>query len=240
MPLQRYGTSSESPPNHQELAMLIELPHYLYHGTSLKYLGQILRDGITPRSCNGNSNWDGLLSLPDRVYLTDLYAPYFAFCSQGSDVDGWLILEIELARLDESLLRPDEDYYTGDFLASSEVSREQSIERANDPATNYEWRQSLVGYGTVAVKGAIKASEIHSFLMIEPDNEEFEYLNQRAYWLRRHTLFRHDSELRAQMEEFMGLVLSISQKIPTRTVKRHARTVLPQEKGDSLRHAGES
>jgi len=83
----------------------------LYHGTSANCLNQILSDGLTPRIVNGKSTWEHTVpSRMDAVYLTEVYAGYFACCACKNSRDNWLILEIDTDLLDQTLLMPDEDF----------------------------------------------------------------------------------------------------------------------------------
>ncbi len=79
----------------------------LAHGTSATNLEAILRDGLVPRG-DHPSLWDACPSAPDRVYLSDAYAFYFAQHSAGADeAEDLLVVEVEVPM--ESLL-PDEDF----------------------------------------------------------------------------------------------------------------------------------
>ncbi len=77
----------------------------LYHGTSMKFVKDIMNNGLRPRE-DRKSNFK-CLSRPDHVYLTEVYAGYFAFnaCDDGED---WLIIECH--DCDADLLYPDEDF----------------------------------------------------------------------------------------------------------------------------------
>jgi len=81
----------------------------LYHGTSETSARQILGHGLKPRTVHGNSTWEEFPSNPSLVYLTEVYAPYFAFAS-AEDCDRWVVLEIEADNLDPSRFLPDEDF----------------------------------------------------------------------------------------------------------------------------------
>lgn len=85
----------------------------LYHGTSLKNLPAILREGLRPRCETSHAgNWKHTVdSCDSAVYLTDAFAGHFAF-SAVSDEEGdeAVILEIDTDRLNPSRLVPDEDF----------------------------------------------------------------------------------------------------------------------------------
>src|SRR4028119_388978 len=94
----------------------------LYHGTSLKNGEKILKSGILPRRSK-RSNWDHCQapSRSDCVYLTSVYAGYFA---QQADKEGqgWAIFEIDSNQLNPGHLLPDEDCLA--LLQSSRGSKE--------------------------------------------------------------------------------------------------------------------
>lgn len=100
----------------------------LFHGTTTKYLAEIQEKGILPRKATENSNWKHaetiptqfgyqrpIESIPDRVYLTDLWHYFFAFnAAMGADPEWYktwsvapIVLEVEV-RVEN--LAPDEDY----------------------------------------------------------------------------------------------------------------------------------
>jgi hypothetical protein len=83
----------------------------LYHGTDGRKLDNILKVGLRPRG-RGKSNWDhnGIHSNARCVYLTDSYAPYFAFNAASGKVRYCAVVEVDTDRLDEWDLFPDEDF----------------------------------------------------------------------------------------------------------------------------------
>lgn len=57
---------------------------FLYHGTSFENIERILHQGILPRRETKKSNWfmpdsNDFESRNDAVYLSNAYAPYYAF-----------------------------------------------------------------------------------------------------------------------------------------------------------------
>lgn len=84
----------------------------LYHGTTEKYLPDIIQHGLRPRAATGNGNWKHSCdSHPDAVYLSVAYALYFAYAAltDKSDSSNLVVLEIDEHKLDTTLLRADED-----------------------------------------------------------------------------------------------------------------------------------
>lgn len=86
----------------------------LYHGTSEKAAKNILKTGIKPRvETELKGNWEHSIdSRNDCVYLTSVYAPYFAMAAtdEVSPDNRWCVVEIDVDRIDDGLLLPDEDF----------------------------------------------------------------------------------------------------------------------------------
>lgn len=84
----------------------------LYHGTSTRWLPNILRQGLEPRGRRtSRSNWtETVPSNPSCVYLSDCYAPHFAFKAADARGGDCAVIEIETNRLPTPhFLLPDED-----------------------------------------------------------------------------------------------------------------------------------
>jgi hypothetical protein len=85
----------------------------LYHGTNGAWLGNILRRGLEPRHGKpGRNNWTHVPHQSNArcVYLTNSYAPYFAFNAAQGDPGYCAVVEIDTDRLDTDNLYPDEDF----------------------------------------------------------------------------------------------------------------------------------
>lgn len=80
----------------------------LYHGTSEETARKALTEGLKPRRLTGTSNWR-LKSQLDAVYLTNAYAPYYACSAIKRKGQKLGIVGVDIDRLSETLLRPDED-----------------------------------------------------------------------------------------------------------------------------------
>lgn len=96
----------------------------LYHGTNGLWVDNILKCGIEPRGRRQTrNNWKHVphQSNPRCVYLTDSYAPYFAFNATRGENPMCAVIEIDTDRLDINELFPDEDFL------------EQSSRRIDDP-----------------------------------------------------------------------------------------------------------
>lgn len=135
----------------------------LYHGTSAKNFESILKEGIKPRG-KTNGNWEhSITSRPDCVYLSTVYAPYFAINSVENDSSQCALLEINTDSIDKSLLLPDEDFLE---QATREKNSSDSMEKRTmyyrDTLILYAnfWQQSLDNLGTCAYKGTIHPSAI--------------------------------------------------------------------------------
>lgn len=80
----------------------------LFHGTSDKFLKSIQKHGLVPRGLSGKSTYEGKLeSLPDRVYLTDVYAPQFGLIAVDKHGGNLMIVGV---KVEESRLLPDSDF----------------------------------------------------------------------------------------------------------------------------------
>lgn len=81
----------------------------VYHGTTLSAWNSIQVDGITPRKDARPSNFLEIPSNPDTVYLSDTYAPYFAFGTANASGDSAVVIELDSSDLNPKLLVADED-----------------------------------------------------------------------------------------------------------------------------------
>ena len=140
----------------------------LYHGTSAKYLDQILEQGIQPtETTNQNSNWD-VHSAPDRVYLTDTYPLYFAITAAMELDSDAVIIEVEV---DESELVPDEDFLAQATRVTSNLIDDTQYFRDNLYTTEFNYslselaEKSLEGLGTACIK-CVKPEHIIRYTVI--------------------------------------------------------------------------
>ena len=146
----------------------------LYHGTTTKHLGKILKQGITPRH-NRPSNWDKHPSRNDMVYLTNAYAIWFAQVATKEN-ESPVVLEV-LA--DEKRLYPDEDFLE---QATRSLSNWQEFHRENTLAEKTkmfrdnlldDWQdqtnKSLQHLGNASHKGTIKLKNILRYVVLNKD-----------------------------------------------------------------------
>jgi len=84
----------------------------IYHGTTAAVAKRALAEGLKPRNATGKSNWKhSVESNPSLIYLTTTYAPYYALQgAQKRKGEKIAIIEIETDLLDETKMRPDEDF----------------------------------------------------------------------------------------------------------------------------------
>ena len=78
----------------------------LYHGTSTKYLDDILKQGIKPRY-EKESIWEDNPSRPDMVYLSSAYAVYFSQVASYRLGGKPVVFEV---KVNSKSLYPDEDF----------------------------------------------------------------------------------------------------------------------------------
>ena len=145
----------------------------LYHGTSTKYLDDILAKGITPRH-DKDSNWSDNPSHPLMVYLSDAYPVYFA--QQSVEVEGDdepVVLEVIV---DTKRLYPDEDYLEQFTRIDPSwrntveaTSMEYRTEWFKDNLTDYKehYVGSLYGLGNCCHKGLIKPKNIVRYSILD-------------------------------------------------------------------------
>src|SRR5436190_1692282 len=148
----------------------VAAPLFLYHGTSAEYLPSILEHGLQPRG-KKPSQWEKAPSRSDLVYLTDnAYAVHFA--RQASDDDHpYLIVEVSVRKLIQSLFLPDEDFLeqgTRPHLATNfpKLVGKTMLERTEWFRNNLElyqdtWQASIEHLVTCAYKGAIPRKAIN-------------------------------------------------------------------------------
>lgn len=147
----------------------------LYHGTTARVADLALARGLQPRGKKGSSNWiHSIESNPDTVYLTDVYAPYFAGNALHQEAerghrDGKMaVIEIANRSYVRDCLVPDED-----FLEQATRNNPDVIKKLGDDMkarTRYfrrtakdharMWPDSLKHLGTVGHIGPIGRSSI--------------------------------------------------------------------------------
>ena len=134
----------------------------IYHGTSEKYIKDILENGIKPRNTE-EGNWKEAPSRSDRVYLTDTYPLFFADCA-AKNKERCAIIEIEISKLNKKNFRPDEDFIVQVLAAQKQLPKNIDIKHhaATMDIENYEheWEKSLLHLGNIAHIGTIPVSAI--------------------------------------------------------------------------------
>jgi hypothetical protein len=147
----------------------------LYHGTSGAFLSDILTNGIKPRGAKGTNNWKHTVnSNPKCVYLTDSYAPYFAFNAVQGDA-RCAVIEVDTDLLDDDNLFPDEDFLEQANRGSDGIDgnmkqrtlhyRKKQFSYNYIPGTIQKdlitwWEASLRYLGTCSHRGVIPVSAI--------------------------------------------------------------------------------
>jgi len=150
----------------------------LFHGTNGAWLDVILKQGLRPRGAAGRSNWThSINSNPKCVYLTDSYAPYFAFNAMRGKAPLCAVVEIDTDLLDETDLYPDEDFLeqvsrgAKDPVPGTMVERTKHFRknqfRYDYPCINPDdgsettwWEASLRYLGTCSHRGIVPARAI--------------------------------------------------------------------------------
>lgn len=139
----------------------------LYHGTSSANVSPILQEGLRPRMARPG-NWDEYPSRQDMVYLTETYAPYFALCASGDD-DDLIILEIDVDRLDKSLLFPDEDFIAQALSHQTGEPLDSLHQKVRSNLGDYQHHamDSVKGLGNLCHKGVVPPGAITRYCRID-------------------------------------------------------------------------
>jgi hypothetical protein len=147
----------------------------VYHGTSSAHLDAIRKEGIKPRG-EEIGQWEHTIpSNPSCVYITDVYAGYFAAQAATKDNPDWLLVEIDMDQLQDSLLRPDEDFVAQalrgqkkrDFKNMTLLQITEFV-RDNIDIWKHVWSNSLAGLGTASYKGVIPPEAIIRMSVYNP------------------------------------------------------------------------
>lgn len=135
----------------------------LYHGTSDKYLADIRANGLKPRG-KKKGNWEHtILSRPTSVYLTDVYAPYFAINAvDNPNVEKPCVIEIDTDRIDLKRLHADEDGIEQINRGHDNIggTMHQRTIYYRKHALEHPYAESLFTLGTCAYDGVIPAEAI--------------------------------------------------------------------------------
>lgn len=154
----------------------------LYHGTNGTWVQNILKVGIEPRGKRRyRNNWGHADTVPSNakcVYLTNSYAPYFAFNASRGKKPMCGVVEVDTDLLDKANLYPDEDFLEqgsravadpvpGTMQQRTFYFREHQFEFdsswvLNDPEDGETtwWESSLKYLGTCSYHGTIPVSAI--------------------------------------------------------------------------------
>lgn len=137
------------------------------HGTTSKNLERIMAGGLIPRG-RRRGHWDKFPSHPEMVYLTDAFAHYFANMARRGR-EPLLIIELDLDKLNEWDLFPDEDII-GQSLARNEgwpLERAQRFAIKHFMRWQDRWRDGMKVMGTVAHWGAIHHSMFTRYALLD-------------------------------------------------------------------------
>jgi hypothetical protein len=153
-----------------------DTPKWLYHGTSKRNLGKIIREGLKPRAVTGQSNWKHVVeSHSSMVYLTAGYATYFGFDTLREQKNNKFgMVRIDLRALDETKLYPDEDYlaHTIGLVPAECNTLEQKIEWARNNLHQFQhlWRESINALGNCCYEGTIPTAAIDKAVIVDVNN----------------------------------------------------------------------
>jgi len=135
-------------------------PKYLYHGTKKKNLDDILKNGLRVEFNESNIEWQKATYLACDTYTAANYAGH-----KGAKSEDWAVLQIEISKLREDLLRPD-DYDFPDMWGRDSMHEEVNAEIAplkeefGDNWADVPWEVSLQVCCQVAYLGDIPPTAI--------------------------------------------------------------------------------
>jgi hypothetical protein len=150
----------------------------LYHGTTETIGRQAKTEGLRPRKLTGKSNWKHVVeSNPSLIYLTTAYAPYYALHAvNGNKNEKISIVEVETDLLDETNLRPDEDFIeqatsldkknTVGIRGKTVNQRTKYIRNRLDEFSGF-WKQSVEHLGNCGFKGIITGEAITKVSVVD-------------------------------------------------------------------------
>ena len=139
----------------------------IYHGTTAAVAKRALAEGLKPRNATGKSNWKhSVESNPSLIYLTTTYAPYYALQgAQKRKGEKIAIIEIETDLLDETKMRPDEDFIeqvtrrdkkNSAGIVGDTMNERTAYIRNHIDEFDKSWKLSVEHLGICAYKGVIK------------------------------------------------------------------------------------
>lgn len=147
----------------------------LYHGTSYPAGRMAIIEGLKPRKdLKHKGNWQHTVdSRRDAVYLTTVYAPYFALCASERGMAA--VVEVETDRLFQCNLVPDEDAIEQTNRKTGELPEHWSIEQRTKHYRKSlheyncgQWEDSIKALGTCAYIGRIPKSAITRVAFFNP------------------------------------------------------------------------
>jgi hypothetical protein len=150
----------------------------IYHGTTETIGRQAKAEGLRPRKLTGKSNWKHTVeSNPSLIYLTTAYAPYYAIHAvdetKGEKIS---IIEIETDLLDESKMRPDEDFIeqaTRNDENNNAGIRGKTMNERVEYIRNHidefssSWKLSVEHLGNCAYNGVITGNAITKVSVVD-------------------------------------------------------------------------
>lgn len=149
----------------------------LYHGTSSKHLKRIQKYGLKPRM-KKKGNWEHTIqSRSDCVYLTSLYAPYFA--ASVCKKEPWMIVEVDSDRMEPFFFLPDEDFLEQATRSQEDFSNigntmQQRTKWFRDKLENFQqyWEQSIQALGNCCYQGIITPENITRIAIFDPKQDQ--------------------------------------------------------------------
>jgi hypothetical protein len=144
----------------------------LYHGTNIRYLDTILKQGLTPRQNTEGEKKGNFTISPshqDMVYMSTAYPWYYAVMAHEitkGDLTKGVVFEIDTVALDESNYYPDEDFVWQVMKEKISGLKHPDI---RENLTDYQdmWKDSLKHSGCICHKGTIPVSAITRYCVFD-------------------------------------------------------------------------
>ncbi len=144
----------------------------IFHGTDANNIEDILKNGIRPwNEFREQTNWTEIPTHKDMVYLSDVYALYYAEAATN-ETNDIALFEIDETKLDQQSIFPDEDFIAQVFLDAKNIGEEiplvfsacDSIIKITELIEPRDYRPMTtacrLNYGNLAYNGTIPPSAI--------------------------------------------------------------------------------
>ena len=145
---------------------------FLYHGTDARKLTSIIEHGLRPKGYGTLTR--GLEHNPNAVFLTSVYPFMYGLDAiNKNDIDKTLlILKINISKLKQELLIPDDELYVRTLVRSGNDWRTACAESRKMTHCINGWKESIAKHGSCAYLGTIgmHAVDTIAFVNVKKQN----------------------------------------------------------------------